>query len=548
MPAIIRPMDVFPGRMSAAGLEQGLRLLLLVLVLQLFVQAAPAQSPVGLTANSAAVVRGTVLNAATGTPVSRAVVRMESQSVFTDAQGRFILNAPMGSQVNLMLVKPGFSMAEDPGEGFNLSFSMAQLTDPVVLRIYPEAILSGTLSSQEGERLAHVNVMALRASLDESGHHWQPSGQTQTDIDGEFRLTVPTGDYRLQTMYVRSEPLTGKSVLPLVFPIDERTRAKSSIHLAAGEERRVDLTATLAKAYEVVLPLDAQQSFASPVNVIATQDDGSPIQVFAESHPDRNSVQIQLPPGTYFLSANRGTEEGPMYAEASVTVGDQPITGPPLHFAPASTIPVEVSLASGTTSDNEAPPVQQLGAYLTGKNASIYDTRHYPVVSRDRISQFSIAPGSYDLRAGHNGQWYIQSASYGTTNLLLRDFVTTAGPSAVPIRLTVSRNTGRVQGKTTLDGKPCACWVYLIAMAPSATPLTIFKTSSDGALSALNLPPGQYQAIAFPHRQSADLDNPATIASLTGFSKSLTIEPGATATLNLEAVGDSGLVSAEIAR
>lgn len=549
MLAIIRPMHVPTRRLTKSLRVPGTgRLLFLLSMLAFLSVIASAQSSAGLSGTTAAEVRGTVVNAATGGPVPRALVKMDNQAVFTDAQGRFALNAPAGTQANLMLMKPGFYLNEDPGEGFNLAITPAQMTEPVVLRLYPEAILSGTLSSQEGEPLAHVNVMALRASLDESGHHWQPSGQTQTDVDGEFRLTVPPGDFRLQTTYVRSDPLTGKCVLPLIFPVDSTTGTRSSIHVRGGEEKHVDLTATLATAHNVTLPLEAQQTFASPINLVATQGDGPPIQVFVQSQPDHNFVRIQLPPGTYSLFLNRGTEEGPLYAEANVTVEDQDTTGPALHFAPAAAIPVEVNLAGGVASDNEIPTVQQLGAYLSGRTSSLYNSRFYAMTARDKSSQFSVAPGTYNLRAGQNGQWYIQSAFYGTTNLLTQEFVATAGPSAVPMRLTVSKSTGKLQGATTMDGRPCACWVYLISSVPSATPLSIFRTNQDGSFAALNLPPGTYRAIAFLHRQSADLSNAAVVTSLGGVTKSISLDPGATATLNLEAVGDSGAGPTERAK
>jgi hypothetical protein len=114
--------------------------------------------------------------------------------------------------------------------------------------------------------------------------------------------------------------------------------------------------------------------------------------------------------------------------------------------------------------------------------------------------------------------------------------VAVPGAAGTPIRITVSDQTGSLQGTVTLNGSPAACWVYLIPAGPSAQSVISVRSGSSGSYSAAHLPPGSYRAIAFEHRHSVNYKDPASLAPFGNRVQSITVTAGEKPMLNLVAV------------
>ncbi len=204
-------------------------------------------------------------------------------------------------------------------------------------------------------------------------------------------------------------------------------------------------------------------------------------------------TRVQLPQGTYTLTARRNNPDNPEEAEATVTVPDHDISGIVLQFAPIPSIPVEEITDSSATSDNVQPPptVPQLGLVLEAEqvDADRGDSAVRPVTRKDQSVVFTAAPGRYRLQGRSTGTWYIKSASYGDSDLLKDDLVVVPGASGTPIRVVVSNVTGGLQGTVNLGGNPASCWVYLIPTSPNAQAVIGLRSNTTGAYSSPHLPP-----------------------------------------------------------
>jgi hypothetical protein len=86
------------------------------------------------------------------------------------------------------------------------------------------------------------------------------------------------------------------------------------------------------------------------------------------------------------------------------------------------------------------------------------------------------------------------------------------------------------------------CWVYLISTTPSAEPVVTSRSNSEGAFTEAYLPPGSYEAIAFEARQSVNFRDPAVIAAFASRVRSITVNAGDKATLDLDAVPSAELL------
>ncbi len=493
------------------------------------------------TATTAAptTVLGQVINAVTGAPVPRALVRLNNRAVLTDHDGKFQFDQNTESSANIFVMKPGYSASTEMQDGGNVYLQGAQLGAPLELRLYPEAVLTGTVLAPDGTPLPRIPVTALRSIFDENGHRWVIVGQEQTDSHGNFRLPEPAGDYRLETRYMPLDRTTGEAVLPVTVPTDSSGDAGGVIRIHGGEEQHFELRPVVSPTHTVTTTTESAGG-RDFMRITARSSDGSTLQVNPQMNGGGQETKIQLPQGTYRLTARRNNPETPEQAETTVTVLDHDISGVVLQFAPVPLIPIELNIDTSATIDSstQQPTLAQLGLTLQSDqpDSDRGESTLRPTPRRDQSYVFTAPAGSYHLQGRNTGAWYIKSATYGDSDLLHDALVVVPGAAGSPIRVTVSNQTGSLQGTVDLNGSPAACWVYLIPTGPSAQSVIALRSMSSGSFTVAHLPPGSYQAIAFEGRHSANYRDPASLAPFGSHVHSVSVSAGDKPTLNLDAV------------
>jgi hypothetical protein len=483
-------------------------------------------------------VLGQVVNASTGSPVPRALVRLNNRAVLTDHEGRFRFDQNTDSSANILVSKPGFYASTEMQEPGNVFLQAAQLGVPLELRLYPEALLTGTVIAPDGTPMPRIPVSALRSYFDDAGHRWLPVAQDQTDSHGNFRLPVQAGEYRVETRYTALDRTTGEAVLPVAVPNETSSNTSQFIRIHSSEEQHFELRPVVSPTHTVTLVTQSSggRDFLS---ISARASNGSTLQVNAQPNGGVGETKVQLPQGTYTLTARRNNPENPEHAEATVTVPDHDISGVVLQFSPIPSIPVELIVDSSSTSDNNKPPsLPQLGLTLQSDQPDPErgDSTVRPTTRRDQSFVFTAPPGSYHLQGRNTGVWYIKSATYGDSDLLQQNLVVVPGAAGTPIRVAVSDQTGSLQGTVKLNGSPSACWIYLIPTGSSAQSVISLRSSSTGSYISTYLPPGTYQAVAFERRRSANYRDPSSLSPFLGHVQSITVNAGDKPTLNLDAV------------
>jgi len=518
------------------------RVCLLCVLAMPFLAAAQTQEDSASPATAAASVSvtGRVINAMTNLPISRALVQFNGRAMLTGREGKFEFDQVAESTGFFQVVKPGFYSGID-ADLITTSWRAGQAA-PVELRLYPEAIFTGTVTAPNGDPLPHVLVSARRRDYDGSGRGWVPTGQAQTDSHGRFRVTVPPGDYRLETMAGSNRNSSGQIILPVRVPAEgsSSTSTSDSVHIRSGEELHFDLHPVVSSAYKVTATFDSSLGRGFP-RITARSGHGLrlPLPVKESSSDASNVATMELPSGTYTLTASVLSLEGSEQAQTTVTVTDHDVSGVIFHLAPVPVLPVELQVDGSATSDNQQPSLQQLGLTLenTESDAEPMNSTVRLVTQRDRTVAFTVPPGSYRLRGRSSGTWYIESASYGATDLLQQDLTIGPGVGGTPIRITVSDQTASLRGVCRLGGVPSDCWVYLIPSTPSAeTVFTLHGNSTDGSYSYAHIPPGTYQAVAFAERYTADYSDPATLVPFGTRVRAVTISAGEKPTLDLDVV------------
>ncbi len=487
-------------------------------------------------------VSGRVVSATTGLPVFRALVRLNDRAVLSDHEGKFEFPQYSASTMNnLQVTKPGYySSSFEPMSPETVSLRADQLAQTIEVRLYPEALLTGTITKPDGTPLSHINVSARRSVYTDQNHRWLPVGQAITDSRGNFRIPIPPGDYRLQTTYSAHNGSTSEAILPLSVPANSERSHSDFIHVVSGAQEHFDLHPLLSRTYAVNVAIDSSNDRGFPM-ITARSGDGLTFPAFSSGRPmGPGAMRLELPSGTYTLMAIQNGQDGTQYGEATVTVTNRDVDNVVLHLAAVSPIPVEMIVDSDSTSDKTPPNVQQLGVMLESTADSVSAQPEGMMVSvmmtRDQSASFHVMPGTYHLMAHGMGAWFIKSASYGTTDLLDKDLTVSAGTSGDTIRLTVSNQTGSLKGTTSLSGTPSSCWIYLSPTGPSAASVFTSRSGQDGSYTFSTLPPGSYHVVAFEQRYSANFRATDTLDKFAGYIGTVTISSGNKASLDLNAV------------
>lgn len=511
--------------------------------MMLICRPANAQSGLPSSASSSVPVNvsGVVVNANGGAPIGHALVQLNDRAVLTDHEGRFEFDQyGPASVATIQVKKPGFYFGH--GIGINsTTLRGSQLTSPIVLRLYPEALVTGTLTGPDGP-LRQVMVMAMQSSYSDSGHQWFPVGQTMSNSRGEFRLAVPPGDYRIEVNF--TPRLAGSTaVLPLIYPAAGPSGDENGIHLASETEQRVDLHPVVDRTYAVSLHLDTQGRGFPMLSARANDGSILPVSVLRNGPPGGDEIRVALPSGTYTLIANRNMGDASEYGEATVTVADHDLAGIVLHMSPVASIPVQISVDVDATSDKTPPTVQQLGLMLLntqsggGSRIGVNSQIAMPMTG-GQGSYLHPMPGVYRLGARSSSQWYIKSASFGSIDLLREPMTVAPAAGGSPIVVTVSNDTGGLQGSVHKGGVSVTAWVSAVPTFPSTVPVYTANSGVDGSFNLASLPPGSYQVLAFESRPQRNFRDSKSLAAFTTYMKSVTVTHGNNANVDLEVVPD----------
>ncbi len=516
------------------------------------VHGAVAQGDGGAAAVN---VSGRVVNAVNGAPVGRALVNLNSRAVLTDSLGRFefpafVPNAAQAGATNtpqayVKVTKPGYSAALDAMEALGQQ-PVSDVTKPLEFRIYPNALVTGVVLGSDRQPMAKVSLTIYRETPSEMSSRLMPVGAAQTNSRGEFRFDESAGRYAVMVRYMPRAGETGEAVLAQRFPEANGSDASTTFMVGPGEERKIDLQVKTGVAYPVTFRADGGSDGVRNVRVVVKTSGGSSFTVFAQSTRTPGEFKVELPSGNYQLHAIEQSRERRMEADGHVTVAGKPVSGLELHLTELPSIPVQVVVdtsANTTAANNTIPGANAALTMPTAQNLNLYlrdlDDSGEAGMGDVRLTAmpdktFALQPGAgrYRLSAQAGGAWFVERASYGTTDLLTQGLTVASGAGTDVLRVVVSNATGQVTGTVRQGGTPGRGFVYLIPHEPSLTPLYTATIAADGTYQ-MRVPPGGYTVMAFDHRFPGDLRNPEVAGHVAGGGQTQ-VTAGAKASLDLE--------------
>ena len=295
------------------------------------------QQPSQPQTTSLATVHGVVRNAVSGSPLPRALVRIDGDAnngALTDGDGRFeIPGVPVGPQ-EFSVIKPGY--IDEPASvalagslpsawefGHNVIVE-AEMPD-VVFMMSPVNAIRGQISLSTGEPAQGIGVTLLRQRIQGGRVVWQMETHSSTNADGVYRFgSLADGLYvvhtdlamesELGTTFVESgggANVARSGYAARFYPEARDLNGAARIQLHGGETAEADVSLALEPFHPVTATVLFPGGRTPPedepglprIGYSATVTDQQGHQLFypAQYDPSRHTVQALLPDGAYSL-------------------------------------------------------------------------------------------------------------------------------------------------------------------------------------------------------------------------------------------------------
>jgi hypothetical protein len=495
-------------------------------------------------------VSGMVINAATGEPVSRALVQMQAatgKAQFAGADGTFVFRNLARGRYNLTASKPGFFSEQQLGRwnAWRNSFQEVPSEKEVVLKLTPEGIIYGEVKNESGEPVEGVTIRAQRWQTENGRKSLQNGGEAATDDEGNFRLAeLPPGSYHLSFVpanrggWVTYDKLnrrkqTDQGYGPQFYPGVADVESATAIELRAGATVHITQALSRQRLFEVAGVVRG----ATPVggfNLTLLNASGDMVQRTVGIDPKSGEFEIPgIPAGTYMLaaSAQAPNENGPQELQVQLTATrlihlKSDLAGLVLILGRGISMGVHVYGGIPPVETTNVPQVMvQLISkeFLQNSRGTMVPPQNGEPRPEARIED--IPPGSYTVEASPNQPAYIASLRCGSVDLLRDDLTVAPGGVLPPIEVTLGNDGAQLSVKVTEKGQPAAAAVVIYSEEyPRRSVLT--QTNETGAFSQGNFAPGKYQVIAVKDALDLEFRNPGAMEKYLQHASAVTLQSG----------------------
>lgn len=523
----------------------------------LFSNSAAAQSSMP-SSSCPCTLRGSVVDSVSGQPVPHVLVNLSGAScraALTDSEGKFEFEGLPASQMILEADKPGF-LSQDPFARWYPASAQIQLapdSPPALLKLIPEGVIFGQVSDENGEPLEGFAVSILFRGP--QGKRLYPGPDQNrpvtTDDEGKFRIAgLRPGSYYLALRQPQGTVLSPSrnsaapmGYAPVFYPGVTEMSAAVPLKVRPGTSIQANFS---LKRVPFIRLSGTVSGYDPQGNVGIMLWDSPRTPQNPEISFDRSTGFFQtkwIPPGTYTLTAqSAGIASADMsaivlFASRTITTASD-LTG--LHLALQRTVEIPVVVHGLPATDGQAMQSVPSVLALIPKNSTNdfipFAPRTISLTAQsggDLHAAFSGAgPGTYELEVfpQHNSPYYIESATWGSVNLLRDDLVLDSSGSVPAIDLVLGDDGATLRGKVLSNKIPSH--VLVVLLSDSRRPVSVLVRG--GNFEASGLAPGVYRVFAVDGSANFDYQDPASLAKISSKIQEITLAPKQSASVNLE--------------
>ena len=309
----------------------------------------------------------------TALPVSRLPARWygcAEHAGLTDREGQFEFPDVIGSFGGDLVTKPGYFPEQN---GFIDSPKRVRETQPIILKLVPEAIIFGKVLDQNGQPVQGLRVQLKMLQIRNGLRHWQQRDSTMTNVEGEFRFfELQAGKYSVSTAFqIDGSPdaPSATAFAPVAYP-PLSGNEESALNLSPGDHVEANLNPPSQKLYPVTGHIEgpAAQGVRFRGRAKHRRND-CPVVRFNRFTGD---FRLMLPSGSYRLKIARVLQREQFFATREISIGEAPLKNLSITLAPLATVPVEIEYQGSNTSSARGSTSRHLLLPTLGsKNGSV---------------------------------------------------------------------------------------------------------------------------------------------------------------------------------
>ena len=462
--------------------------------------------------------------------------RMQSISVATGNEGQFSFTGLQAGKYALAVQSHGYVHAFHQNEGYSTAIAVGPNLDSehIVFPLDGVAAVKGTVLDEEGDPVPNAQVLFFRRAVVAGRLQTTLLNQTNTNVEGEFRVTnlIP-GTYLAAVQgrpwFAQQQPPTpdGKqntanSQFDVVFPLTYyagsiNPLAVTPLILADGATEDLRITLHPIPAVHVQIENSTQRSFPQ---LFQQGPDGVEIPVYAVTTfvtSNQNGV-INAPPGNYEMRIQDGNRHSTRLHVA--LTGDTTV-----DFSETQKPSVSGKLISPAT-----PSPQRAVILLNIKTGEGF----FGPAAEDGSFQMDAGPGRYELRLADAALYMksvaVKGADYNRGELEVHD------GSHIQLEITADKGFSNVTGTATRDGRPFPGAMILLVPQDFSHGAGIPRdqSDSDGTFTLASVPPGRYTLVAIEDGRGLAYHDAAVIAPYLKQGQAMEIAPSSDAESKIE--------------
>jgi hypothetical protein len=376
-----------------------------------------------------------VVDSVSAAPIGRAEISLEPQNPAgpirtgrTDSSGTFVFRHVSIGVYALTAAKTGYAQGVDSARDVIL----ASGTQPsrYTLKLLPQAVVTGTVTGDDGEPLAAAYVVMLRPEIVRGHKRYRRRENATTDDRGIYRMAgLGPGECVIAAIAeaTADEREDGLTYVPTFYPNAAAIEGATTLQVTPGSQSNANISLSLVDGHKVT----GHAPVGANIELMPAADSTSP--VVQQTHPTRSEAEgftlDGVPAGNYILRAQSRTDQQHVRSGYQpITVGDDDLTGVTVAFdAPPSLSGKLHPVGDGDVS--KALEFVGVDSAFGGASATVGADGSFQIAE-------VLPPYRYQLLAPPSTTWYVQSATQSGTDVM-RGLVIT-GPGSPPVDVTVS--------------------------------------------------------------------------------------------------------------
>jgi hypothetical protein len=554
-----------------------------------------AQAPVPSSEAAPYRIAGHIVSATSGQPLQRATVQiLHSKTYKSEAS---TVSGEDGSFAFANL-KPGAYVLEGQASGYITSrydahggYSTAIITgagvdtELLVLKLTPDASISGRLTDEAGDPVRHAMMTLYRESYDTGKTRTTRVGSAQTDATGAYDIAhLAPGKYFLsatatpwyavhpqpamQAGIPRNTPANFQYLMPgiqsavgvvdavdpsldVAYPMTFYADATDSsaatpIILKGGDQPELDLRLTPQTAVTITIPFAQEEDTLDPGRTPESQAAYRRAianrpqfqlqrQVFDSLEPVNTEMRgtsteytyIGIPPGQYVLR-QMNSQNGAGLKSTTINLTDRSTQIDPARGENLGSIKVLLKTADGA----KLPPqssfelIPEHGEQVGGS----------AVNDKGEAEIKGLEPGAYSFRVFLGNKEYFVTHLTSDGKILPGSHLQITTAATQSITVTAGPATATLQGFAKTNEKPAPGAMVLLLPADQANRTgDVWKDQSDldGSFTLSNIPPGRYILLAIQNGWDLEWQREDVLAHYLPLGVPITIPTTSNAALKL---------------